>query len=273
MKLTAVVSTLLIATAWSFPAAADTSLELLHGWNYNQDFNGDPERTTLTIKTFQPWPYGTFFMFYDITGPFTPPDASASPNEKGGFFGSSNVTFSIKRIGQKLAGAEWDWGPLTDVSLRYELEHVSKFGSLHYYAMQWDLRVPYFDFFSWITSIRDDWSLSGVAFQLGGFWQFTVPIFDVTNVVCAGFFAWGITGEGTGGFTVGPDDKGAYAKIPAEGAPFFISQPQVLLDVGKLARVADNKVLAGVEFQIAMNRYLQQGVSENLAQLLFKWNL
>src|SRR5260370_23162974 len=49
----------LLASTWAPFAMADTSLELLHGWHYNNDFNGDKERTVLTIKTFQPWTYGT----------------------------------------------------------------------------------------------------------------------------------------------------------------------------------------------------------------------
>src|SRR5262245_49419352 len=100
--LTAVLSLAIpLSVAWSSTAEAFTSLELLHGWNLNKDFNGDKQRTILSIKTFQPWKYGSFFMYYDITGPFTPPDAKVAPNEKGGFFGGTSVNFSIKRIGEK----------------------------------------------------------------------------------------------------------------------------------------------------------------------------
>jgi len=83
-------------------------------------------------QTFQPWKYGTFFMYYDITGPFHAPDAAVRPNEKGGFFGSWTVTLSSKQIGQALTGQKWDWGALGDISLKYELETVSKFGMLNY---------------------------------------------------------------------------------------------------------------------------------------------
>jgi hypothetical protein len=282
-----------LSTAWSMTAAAQTSLELLHGWGYNDDFNGDSERTTLSIKTFQVWPYGTFFMYYDITGPFTAPDADVLPNEKGGFFGGTSLTLSIKQIGEKIATVSqdptpenmdkkdptkkkpvvWDWGALADFSLRYELEHVSKFGALHYYGVQFDFRIPHFDFVSMTASIRDDHSLAAVDLQLGGAWQTTIPIWDITNIVFAGFFSWGLFGEGEGVFTVGPNDDGSYTEIPVEGRPFFITQPQLMLDVGKLVRVADNRILAGIEYQFALNRYLQKDVHEHVPQLLFKWNL
>ncbi|MGK3989271.1 hypothetical protein WME99_39865 [Sorangium sp. So ce136] len=273
MKLKVLISTLALTAAWSSPAAADTSLELLHGWNYNKDFNGDTERTILTIKTFQWWTYGTFFMYYDITGPFAAPDAEVTPNEKGGFFGGTSLTFSIKRIGQKIAGVEWDWGPLADLSLRYELETVSKFGSLHYYGLQYDFTIPHVDFLSVTTVARDDWSLARVDLQLGAAWQVKVPIWTITDLVFAGFFSWGVFGEGKGDFTVGPDDTGAYTKIPGEGRWFFITQPQLMLDVGKLSTLVDGKLYAGIEYQLAWNRYLQRGVTEHVPQLLFKWNI
>lgn len=273
MKLKILASTFLLATAWALPAAADTSLELLYGWGFNEDFNGDSERVVMSIKTFQPWPYGTFFMYYDITGPFTAPDSHVLPNEKGGFFGGTSVTVSVKQVGQKIAGEQWDWGALLDFSLRYELEHVSKFGALHYYGLQADLKLPYFDFFSTTAVIRDDFSLSGVAVQVGGAWQITVPIAEVTDVVFAGFWQWGLFGEGEGTFALGPDATGAYLDIPTEGRAFFITQPQLLVDVGKLSTLVNGKFYAGVEGQIAFNRYLQDRVHEHLVQLMLKWNI
>jgi len=263
-----------LSTTWASLAMADTSLELLHGWNYNNDFNGDKERTVLTIKTFQPWQYGTFFMYYDITGPFHAPDAHVLPNEKGGFFGSWSVTLSAKQVGEKLTGQKWDWGALGDISLKYELETVSRIGMLNYYGLQWDLKIPGFDFVAATTVIRDDWSLAGIDLQIGGAWQMTIPLWDITDFVFAGFIQWGMFGEGHGTINFGPDPAtGKYNDRAATGAPFLTSQPQFLLDIGKLARVTDRHFYAGIEYQIALNRYLQKGVNENVAQVMFKWAL
>jgi hypothetical protein len=270
---TALLLLIPLSAAWSSTASADTSLELLHGWNYNNDFNGEAERTIYTIKTFQPWDYGTFFLYYDITGPFSPPDANVLPNEKGGFFGSTSFTLSIKSVGQKIAGKKWSWGALDDFSVRYELEHVSKFGALMYYGVQWNFKIPYFDFVTAIASIRDDWSLKGVDLQLGGAWQIVIPIGNITDIMFTGFFAWGLFGEGEGSFSSGPGPDGKYSQIPARGRPFFLSQPQLLVDVGKLVHIGSRKVYAGIEYQIALNRYLQPGVHENVPQLMGKWNL
>jgi nucleoside-specific outer membrane channel protein Tsx len=281
MKLKVLASAFLISVAWALPAAADTSLELLHGWNYNKDFNGDSERTILTIKTFQPWDYGTFFAYYDITGPFTPPDSKVLPNEKGGFFGGMSATVSLKKIAEKIAGVEqpWNWGPLADLSLRYELEHVSKFGSLNYYGLQYDFAVPWFDFVSTSTVIRDDWSLAGADLQLNAAWQMTVPLGHITDLVFAGFLSWGLFGEGKGEFSVEPNltddnpNNDVYTAVPVQGRRFFITQPQLMLDMGKLARLTDGHLYAGIEYQFAFNRYLQNNVNEHVPQLLFKWKI
>lgn len=270
-----------IAVAWSSEAAADTSLELLHGWNYGlnfgkgaaPDFNGGTERTILSLKTFQPWKFGSFFMYYDITGPFTAPNAKVLPNEKGGFFGGISVNLSIKRITEKIAGKQWNWlrGGLADLSLHVEEEHVSKFGALTYFGAQFDFKIPHVDFVSTTALIRKDWSLSGVDLQLGGAWQATIPIWKITDLVFGGFFQWGIFGQGKGTFTVGPDDKGKYTVIAQRGAPFFMAQPQLLLDMGKLVRWVDRTIYAGIEYQVAWNRYLIVGATEHVPQLMVKW--
>jgi len=261
MKLRTLLSACLLLSALSAPAAADTSLEFLYSRYYNNDFNGDNERYFLTIKTFQPWSYGTFFMYYDITGPFTPANAETVENERGGFFGGTSVTVSAKRIAEKIAGTQWDWGPLVDLSLRYEVEHVAKFGALNYYGLQYDFKVPYFDFVSATSVIRDDRAYEGVALQLGGAWQSSFSL-GPADFVFAGFFAWGVTAEGK--------FKGA---IPIEGNNFFLAQPQLLWDFGKTAQIAARKLYLGIEYQVATNRYLQEGICEHVPQAMLKWNI
>lgn len=286
-----------LGAAWSSPASADTSLELLHGWNYGlncgndrtceasagrlagvppgpgakQDFNGGTERTILTLKTFQPWKYGSVFIFYDITGPFTPPDDKVLPNEKGGFFGSISVNLSAKKIAEQIAGKKFEWGRLVDLSLHVEEEHVSKVGSISYMGAAFDFNIPHFDFVSMAAVARKDWTLAGVDLQLNGAWQMTIPLWKITDLVFSGFFAWGIFGQGKGTFTVGPDAKGQYAVIPTTGRPFFMTQPELLLDIGKLTTLVDRTFYAGIEYQLATNRYLVQGATEHVPQLMFKW--
>src|SRR3954466_13605738 len=74
---------------------------------FNKDFNGGGARTVLSIKAFQPWEYGSVFLYYDITGPFNSAAAQvSSPNELGGFFGGTTIALSPKKIYEKISGKQ-----------------------------------------------------------------------------------------------------------------------------------------------------------------------
>lgn len=230
---------------------------------FNKDFNGGPARTVLSIKAFQAWEYGSVFLYYDVTGPFNSPAAHVSSvNELGGFFGGTTIAVSPKKIYEKISGKPLNLGFLADVSVKYEMEHVSKFGMLHYYGLQWDLIVPFMDFVTVTTVIRNDPSFDGIDFQLGAAWQKSFSIGD-QDFLFLGFFQWGLFGEGDGhGLNQG-----------VHGEPFFMSQPELLYDLGKLARFTPGKFYIGFEGQIAYNRYLVPGKIENLIQGMIRWNI
>ena len=199
---------------------------------FNEDFNGGGARTTLTIKAFQQWEYGTMFLYYDVTGPFTPASAvRSSPNEKGGFFGGITVTLSPKTIMEKVLERKLDLGPLVNVSLKYEAEHVSKFGMLNYYGLQWDLAVPGMDFVSVTTVIRDDWGYKGVDLQLGAAWQKSFSL-GTQDFLFLGFFQVGVFGEG----------EGVGELAGTHGNRFFLSQPELLWDFGKLVHFTHDRL-------------------------------
>src|SRR4051812_45239612 len=130
---------------------------------FNRDFNGDGSRTTLSIKAFQVWEYGTMFLYYDVTDPWNSANATVlGNNEQGGFFGGITVTISPKRVAEKLMGKELKIPFLRDIEVKYELENVSKFGSLNYYGLQWSIDQPFLDFLTVTTVIRDDQVFEGV---------------------------------------------------------------------------------------------------------------
>jgi hypothetical protein len=287
---------LLAVLARSSPAAAGLWLELLrapcltgdakdadaktgevHGSVdcFNKDFNGGVARTVLSIKAFQPWEYGFVFLYYDVTGPFNNASRSLTLNEKGGFFGGTTLAISPKKIAEKLAGHAFDWGPIADVSLKYEMEHVSKLGMLNYYGLNWDLKVPYMDFVSATTVIRDDRSLSGVDLQLGAAWQKSFSL-GSQDFLFLGFFSWGVFGEGTGNQYIvdeRPAPDGGILKIPVNGNSFFLTQPELLWDFGKLVHFTPAKIYLGFEYQAAFHRYLIPGKTENVLQGMVRWNI
>ncbi|EPX59422.1 hypothetical protein D187_002912 [Cystobacter fuscus DSM 2262] len=230
---------------------------------FNEDFNGGGARTTLTIKAFQQWEYGSVFLYYDITGPFTPASVfKQSANQKGGFFGGITVAVSPKSIAEKVLERKFDWGPLRDVSLKYEMEHVSKFGMLHYYGLQWDLAVPGMDFVTATTVIRDDWAFRGVDLQVGLAWQKSFSL-GTQDFLFLGFFQTGLFGEGEGVGTM----------TGSRGNRFFLAQPELLWDFGKLVRFTPGKIYLGAEYQLGYNRYLIQGKIENVLQGMIRWNI
>lgn len=236
---------------------------------FNNDFNGGGARTVFSIKAFQPWEYGSVFLYYDITGPFNNPDRALTLNERNGFFGGTTVALSAKKIGEKVAGRPFDWGPLADLSVKYEMEHVSKFGMLHYLGLQWDFAVPFLDFMSATTVIREDRSLAGVDIQVGAAWQKSFSLAS-QDFIFGGFFQWGLFGEGEGSINFGEDPPN---RVPAEGNWFFLTQPQLLWDFGKLIKFTPAKLYLGFEYQIALNRYLIQDKTENVLQGMIRWNI
>ncbi len=242
---------------------------------FNKDFNGGVARTVLSIKAFQPWEYGFVFLYYDVTGPFNNPSRKLTLNEKGGFFGGTTLAISPKKIAEKIAGRPFDWGPIADVSIKYEMEHVAKFGMLHYYGLHWDLKVPTLDFASATTVIRDDRSLSGIDLQLGAAWQKSFSL-AAQDFIFGGFFQWGLFGEGSGNQVIvieaEPPDGGVIS-VPAKGNSFFLAQPQLLWDFGKLVRFTPAKIYLGFEYQLAFNRYLIEDKTENVLQGMVRWNI
>jgi hypothetical protein len=160
---------------------------------FNDDFNGRGNRTVLSIKAFQAWEYGTMFLYYDITGPWNGANSKSdggddTANERGGFFGGITTTVSPKRIGEKMTGREFDWGPIADLEIKYEMEHVAKFGMLNYYGLQWGLKQPFFDFVSVSTVIRDDSVFKGIDFQVGAAWQKSFSLAS-QDFIFGGFFS------------------------------------------------------------------------------------
>src|SRR5262245_25457627 len=250
---------------WSSSASAGVWLELLHAQCFtgkesdikqndgvigevsgsidcfNKDFNGGVARTVLTIKAFQTWEYGFVFLYYDITGPFAAADTTTEQqNEKGGFFGGHTSGSSPKKIAEKFHGKPYDWGLIADVSIKYEMEHVSKFGMLNYYGLHWDLAVKFMDFLAVTTVIRDDHVYEGVDLQLGAGWQKSFSI-GSQDFLFGGFIQWGVFGEGQPRY-------GDVARF-GEGNNFITTQPQLLYDFGKLVRFTPAKIYIGFEFQ------------------------
>ncbi len=148
------------------------------------------------------------------------------------------------------------------MSLKYEAEHVSKFGMLNYYGLHFDLAVKFLDFLAVTSVIRDDRVYEGVDLQLGAAWQKSFSL-GSQDFIFGGFIQWGIFGEG----------QSRKNPFLGEGNNFITSQPQLLYDFGKLVRFTPAKFYIGLEYQYTMNRYLIEDKTENLFQGMIRWNI
>ena len=110
--------------------------------------------------------------------------------------------------------------------------------------------------------IREDRIFEGVDLQVGAAWQKSFAL-GSQDFIFGGFFQWGLFGEG--------DGKGAFAG--SEGNSFFLSQPQLLWDFGKLIQFTPAKLYLGLEYQLAFNRYLIEDKTENVLQGMIRWNI
>ena len=66
---------------------------------------------------------------------------------------------------------------------------------------------------------------------------------------------------------------GGVTQINVNGNWFFLSQPELLWDFGKLVRFTPAKIYLGFEYQIAFHRYLIENKTENVLQGMVRWNI
>lgn len=205
------------------------SLALLHGNSYRPYSGETVSKEILTLDHYGTWKYGSNYFFYDISYP-------RRKDDRAEFFGSISPSFSFSKITQQ----NWTWGPVTDVSLKLELEHVSGVTPVYYYGLSYDLKIPGFSFALISTVLRDDPNRPGVGGQLNGAWSIPVDFGRFAQFVFQGFWAAGIIPEGRDQF-------------------FLMTQPQWLYDLGPLIGADPRSAQVGVEYSFAINRYLKKG--------------
>lgn len=98
--------------------------------------------------------------------------------------------------------------------------------------------------------------------QVGAAWQKSFSLAD-QDFIFGGFFQWGLFGEGAS----------KNVALAPEGNNFFLTQPQLLWDFGKVIKFTPAKIYLGFEYQFSINRYLIEGKSENTLQGMIRWNI
>lgn len=250
-----------------------TSISLLKGDNFRDDLGYRSDKTTYTIEHFGMWELGTVFFYYDITEPTTDDkDSDAGPTDFDGeevsnqFFGGTSVTFSFSKMTDKKVA----FGPITDVSIRLELENGSGNGgnnfNNYFYGLQYDVAIPGFDFFMFNTVIRDNPESRGVGFQIGSAWQVTWDYGRWNKWKFTGFLA---TSPWDG--DIDPEKEGPKSSYGASNrGRFLTTQPQFLYDLGYGLWSKPDRLEVGVEYAYFINRFQLRERDEKCLQAMVK---
>lgn len=221
------------------PAAAEgfssTDVQLLYGNNFNKDFvtgndTTDGHMRTITLEHFGTWEKGDNFFFFDLTnGKFI--DGNTEH-----FYGEWHPRVSLSKI----TGHKFSFGPVKDTYLAGEInwgdtptydptngftansDHRNFHADLE--GIGFDLAVPGFENVGLNLYSRKD-NFDKRRWQVSPFWG------THFNLGAARF-------EFSGFVDIAGMDNGTD----------IMAQPQILLDVGKLAGTPKDRILAGVEW-------------------------
>lgn len=234
---------------------ATTNIQYLHGTRYADfdpegGFSEDDEAGIITVEHFNTWKYGDNFFFVDITNPFGKGDGFGTTAEtSAAYYAELSPRLSLGNI---FAGHELSAGIVKDILFTATLEiPESPVEQTLLYGLAVDLKLPGLQFFQFNWYIRDSHDSAidsgqqitlvwGAPFKLG-----PVPM------VFEGFFDY------------------AWGEDPLEDN--IISAPRLLVDVGALTELGENKLQVGVEYQIWRNKFGIDGMDEDVPQVMVKW--
>lgn len=218
--------------SWLGSSAVAASLSVLKGNTYKSYAEEVYAKEIITIDHYGTWQYGSVFFYYDIS-------RGVQKNDQSDFFGGISPMFSLTKItGKNFANALW-----YDVDLKLEVEHVSNFTPVYYYGISLPLKVPRFKYFTVAPVLRDDPTKRGVGGQLNIAWGKSFVVGPLIDIYFTGFLSAGVIPE-------------------AQDKFFMVTQPQVLLDLGRAFQREKNQLYTGVEYSYAINRFLKAGTPD-----------
>jgi nucleoside-specific outer membrane channel protein Tsx len=116
LRTVSVLALIAAAPATRAGGFSTTNVQLLDGFNWDDDFVGHPkdgQRSTLTLNTFSTWEYGDSFFFADLNQNFT------TPGDKGTLYAEWHPRLFLDQVlGQKepLLGVIRHWGLAGEVN-------------------------------------------------------------------------------------------------------------------------------------------------------------
>ncbi|MCI5049027.1 MAG: hypothetical protein MRY32_01670 [Rickettsiales bacterium] len=210
------------------------NIQYLRGSEYEL---GDDHRSLITVEYANKWKYGDFFIF----GDFSYPD-----NGNPFYYTEQVLRFSLGKILKK----DMSFGLIKDVLFATSLEKAKGQEQRWLAGPAIDWNLPGFIFFQTNLFIRDNPYLSGTTEQLTIAWKRP--------------FMLGSTRWLTEGFA---DFAGAEGRTK----PNQYIVPRLLLDVGDLTGIGQNKLFMGLEYSYWHNKFGVDGVTESNPQFQVKW--
>jgi nucleoside-specific outer membrane channel protein Tsx len=201
---------------------------------------GPATKDILTLEHADGWSLGDNYLFIDVA------HIAAQENKDTGIYGEWQPRLSLSKI----IGKDLSAGPFADVLETNRLAFGGGFlAVLNGVAV--DLKLPGFAYFHQHAFLRNDIHLAGMTWQLTTEWALPFEIKGV-RFVQNGFVHF-----------IGPEG-GSHFNI--------ISQPQLLLDLGKFAHYVD-QVLIGTEVDFRYNEFGIKGQNEIVPQAMIEWKL
>jgi nucleoside-specific outer membrane channel protein Tsx len=210
--------------------------QYLYGFNWNL---GPKRKDILTLEHADGWALGDNYLFVDISH-------ITNQDDQTSIYGEWQPRISLS----KLLGVNLNLGPLHDILETNRLDFGG--GFLAYLAGgAIDLNIPGFAYWHQHFFVRKDIHLAGATWQVTSEWCLPFRIGPM-RFVQDGFVHF-IGAEGTSNFNI-------------------ITQPQLLLDVGRFAGYED-QLLLGVEVDYRHNEFGIRGQNELVPQAMVEWKL
>jgi nucleoside-specific outer membrane channel protein Tsx len=212
------------------------NIQYLYGFNWRL---GTRRKDIITFEHADGWKYGDNYLFIDVAH-------LANRADKTGIYGEWQPRFSLS----KMTGARLAAGPIADVLQSNRIAFGDGFFA-HLDGLAVDLKIPRFSFFHQHVFLRNDLHLKGVTWQVTSEWSIPFEL-GPARFVQDGFVHF-----------IGPEG-GSKLNI--------ISQPQLLLDVGKFAGYTD-QMFIGLELDLRYNEFGIDGQNEVVAQAMAEWKI
>lgn len=233
--LCALLLSLAASTSYAFEWTS-TNIQALYG----EDFElGDNSRTTITIEHSDGWKYGKNYFFVDT---IFRDDIGVE------IYAEVYAYLSLSKISDQQVG----FGPIKDISIVGGLNISNKPEKDNFKGylagISFDLGNQWFDYLQLdIASYKNDSVAGKYGLQVTPVWSLPFSIADI-DLKFRGFADFGF------GYT---NDNGNFHAL---------TQPQMLIDVGKLAGWKKNSVYAGVEYMLWHHKFGLSNVTESTVQ-------